>query len=327
MALMMKTRLILALMTSLAEILCGADFQLSQPVKHPGAPDGSAGVASGTSHFINACDEDNVVRLYPSDTDAKPKVLLDLNQLLGFPKDNGEFKECDLEGAARIGDRIYWIGSHSRSGKKGKVQPSRQVLFATKVTGIGEETKLELVGKPFKGLLNALIDDERLKSFKLEEAAEKKPEEPGGLNIESLCADGESLLVGFRNPVQDGMALLVPLKNPAAVIDSGASPILGDPVRLDLHGLGIRDMVRWREEFIIVAGDFRDRKAEGAQPSRLFQWSGKSADAPASLDGDLGDLNPEGVVVYGEGAEARLQLLSDDGGEMFRSAWVAKAAP
>ena len=131
----MKTRLILALMTSLAKIVWSADFQLSQPEKHPGAPDGSAGAASGTNHFIDACDEDNLLRLYPSDTDGKPKVLLDLNQLLGFPKDNGEFKECDLEGAARIGDRIYWIGSHSRSAKKGKVQPSRQVLFATKVTG------------------------------------------------------------------------------------------------------------------------------------------------------------------------------------------------
>ena len=125
----------------------------------------------------------------------------------------------------------------------------------------------------------------------------------------------------------DGKALLVPLKNPAAVIDSGASPILGDPIRLDLRGLGIRDMARWREEFIIVAGDFRDRKAEGAQPSRLFRWSGKSADAPAPLVGDLGDLNPEGLVVYGEGAEARLQLLSDDGGETFRSAWIEKGAP
>ncbi len=327
MPLMMKTRLILALMTSLAEIVWSADFQLSQPVKHPGAPDGSAGVASGTNHFIDACDEDNLLRLYPSDTDGKPKVLLDLNQLLGFPKDNGEFKECDLEGAARIGDRIYWIGSHSRSAKKGKIQPSRQVLFATKVTGVGEETKLELVGKPFKGLEKALFDDDRLKSFKLDEAAGKKPEEPGGLNIESLCADGESLLIGFRNPVPDGKALLVPLKNPAAVIDSGASPMLGDPIRLDLRGLGIRDMARWREEFIIVSGDFRDRKAEGAQPSKLFRWSGKSADAPASLDGDLGDLNPEGAVVYGEGAEARLQLLSDDGGETFRSAWIEKAAP
>jgi hypothetical protein len=98
-------------------------------------------------------------------------------------------------------------------------------------------------------------------------------------------------------------------------------------MQLDLRGLGIRDMARWGEEFIIVAGDFRDRKAEEAQPSRLFRWSGKTADAPTSLDGDLGDLNPEGVVVYGERAEARVQLLSDDGGEAFRSAWIEKAGP
>ena len=86
-----------------------ADFQLSQPVKHPGRPDGSAGAASGTNHFIDACDENNLLRLYPSDTDGKPKVLLDLNQLLGFPKDNGELKECDLEG--QHGLEISSIGS------------------------------------------------------------------------------------------------------------------------------------------------------------------------------------------------------------------------
>jgi hypothetical protein len=241
------------------------------------------------------------------------------------PKHNEKFKACHLEGAARIGDRIYWIASHSRSKKEGKVEPTRQVLFATKVTGVDGETRLELVGKPFKGLQNALIYDGRLMSFELAEAAKKNPEELGGLNIESLCADGDALLIGFRNPVPGGKALLVPLKNPAAVIDSGASPMLGGPMLLDLNGLGIRDMARWGEEFIIVAGDFRDRKAEEAQPSRLFQWSGKSGDAPTSLDCDFGDLNPQGVVVYDDGAEPRLQLLSDDGGETFRSAWFVKA--
>src|SRR5438093_13040353 len=130
MPLMMKTRLILVLMTSLAEIVWSADFQLSQPVKHPGAPDGSAGVASGTNHFIDACDEDNLLRLYPSDTDGKPKVLLDLNQLLGLPKDNGVFKECDLEGAARIADRIYWNGCISASPSRAQLNPRWNVFFA-----------------------------------------------------------------------------------------------------------------------------------------------------------------------------------------------------
>src|SRR5947207_15503526 len=102
--------------------------------------------------------------------------------------------------------------------------------------------------------------------------------------------------------------------------------MLGDRIRLDLRGLGIRDMARWREEFIIVAGDSRDRKAEGVQPSRLFRWSGKSADAPASLDGDLGDLNPEGAVLYVEGRQARLELLRDGGGATLRRAWVEDGA-
>src|SRR5947207_13864363 len=101
MPLMMKTRLILVLMTSLAEIVWSADFQLSQPVKHPGAPDGSAGVASGTNHFLDACDEDNLLRLYLSDTDGKLEVLLDLNLFLGLPEDRGKFNVCDSEAADR----------------------------------------------------------------------------------------------------------------------------------------------------------------------------------------------------------------------------------
>jgi hypothetical protein len=82
------------------------------------------------------------------------------------------------------------------------------VLFAAKVTGDGENTKLELVNNvPYKRLLTDLQGDETLSNLKLSDAiGEKKsdptkaPKQPGALNMESICADHGKLLIGFRNP-------------------------------------------------------------------------------------------------------------------------------
>ena len=57
------------------------------------------------------------------------------------------------------------------------------------------------------------------------------------------------LRIGFRNPKnEDKDALLVPLLNPAEIIKKGARAKFGDPLLLNLGGLGVRDMVaceRW----------------------------------------------------------------------------------
>ena len=292
-----------------------ASFTLSDAVKHAGEADGSAGIAVGEDHFIGASDENNVLRLYSSDSADPGKELLDLNPLLGFEKEDGEFKECDIEGAARMGDLIFWIGSHGRN-KNGKVKESRRVLFATASDGAGADVRLALKGKPCKSLMDSFMAIPELKS-----AAAIKPEDKGGLNIESLSAKGSSLLIGFRNPVSDQGALVVPLLNPLEVID-GKPPVLGQSFRLNLLGRGIRDMTRWQGQFLIVAGDFQDRAAPAAKTPRLFTWSGNPQESPVPMEGELGDLNPEAALAYGQEGKERLQLLSDDGGEFFRSVWV-----
>src|SRR6187200_2193764 len=89
------------------------DFKLGRVVQHWSVPDGSAGCAAGGKYFIGACDEDNVLRLFSVDGSGCPTRLLNLDEHLGFkPKKNGLYRECDLEAAARIGNWIYWIGSH-----------------------------------------------------------------------------------------------------------------------------------------------------------------------------------------------------------------------
>lgn len=291
------------------------DYTVTEAVKHAAAPDGSAGVAVGDDYFIGSCDEDNVLLLYSRDSPEAGKELIDLNPLLGFEKEDEEFKECDLEGAARIDDLIFWIGSHGLN-KKGHVKKSRRVLFATTLRGSGAEATLALEGKACKNLLDVLLTIPEVKA-----AAAIQPEAQGGLNIESLCANGNSLLIGFRNPVSDKGALVVPLMNPKEVI-AGNPPLLGQPFRLDLRGRGIRDMKCWRGQFLIVAGAYQDRAAQGAKTPELYRWSGEPQDAPIPMEAKLGDLNPEAALVYGQGNEEKLQLLSDDGGDSFRSVWV-----
>jgi hypothetical protein len=118
-----------------------------------------------------------------------------------------------------------------------------------------------------------LVNDPALAPFDLAKAATLAPKDEGGLNIESLAADGDKLWIGFRNPKNKaGEVLLVPLLNPTEAIKEGARAELGDPVALNLSGLGVRDMVAWNDGFLIIASDSGDRFEENAKPSRGFLW-------------------------------------------------------
>jgi hypothetical protein len=290
-------------------------FTLGPIQKHPGQQDGSAGVALDEKHFVAATDENNILRLYSTENEEPGKELIDLNTVLGFPKEEGEFKECDIEGATRFdANTIFWIGSHGRN-KNGKVKESRRVFFATTAVPEGTPPQVSLKGSPCKSLMEAFEKTDYLK-----EAAKKKPEEEGGFNIEGLCAYRSQLLIGFRNPIPDAKAVVIPLENPAGVI-AGEPPKLGAPIRLNLGGLGIRDMASWHNEILILAGDYKDRAA-GAKPQELYRWSGDPKDSPVPIAGTFGDLNPEAVLVYGEKGSESVQVLSDDGGDAFRSAFL-----
>jgi hypothetical protein len=297
-----------------------------------GAVDGSAGVDVGDGFFVGATDENNKLRLYEV-KGGPPRKTLDVGvdaavkDALGLKK----VKECDFEGAAKIGDLIFWIGSHGRD-KGAKKMKERQVLIATKLTGVGKNAKLEVAGKVYTHLLDDLIKDPALAPFDLPKAATLAPNQEGGLNIESLAADRDKLWIGFRNPRSEGKdALLVPLLNPTKIIDGDARAKLCDPLLLNLNGLGVRDMVAWNDGFLIVAGDFVDRFQHDAKPSRLFWW--KPGSEPEDVGVDFGDLNPEAILIMRDGESAKILILSDDGKypgrtgkETFRGVWLQQAA-
>jgi len=320
--------LFLAIVLSPWFTISAAEFSLSAPVLYEGAVDSSAATDVGDGFFVGATDEDNEFRLYDVKGGPSPKTLevgveAAVKSALGVEK----IKECDLEGAAKIGDLIFWIGSHGRN-KDAKEKKERQVFFATKLSGAGKDAKLEIAGRVYTKLLDDLVNDPALEPFDLGKAATLAPKDEGALNIESLAADGDKLWIGFRNPKNKAnKALLVPLFNPTEIIRGGARAKLGDPVTLKLSGLGVRDMVAWNDGFLIVAGDFDDRFEPGAKPSRVFLW--KPGTDPKDIGVDFGDLNPEAIVIMGEGDKARILILSDDGKypgrankNVFRGVWL-----
>ncbi len=269
-------------------------------VGYRGLCDASAAVALDAEHFVVAGDEDNTLRIFRRGV-ADAVGTLALADFLGTGK-----RESDIEGAARVGDRIYWIASHGRN-KDGKERSERYRFFATDIRPGTTPPGLVAAATPYRGLIDDLLSAPSLKAFRLDAAARLAPEAPGGLNIEGLAAmpDGR-LLIGLRNPIPNSKALLVPLENPAGVVN-GERARLGDPIVLGLRGRGVRSIEQLGGAYFIVAGPTADNG-----PFSLYRWSGKAADAPAfTRDVDLSGLRPEALFELPGGG---LQLLSDDGG-------------
>lgn len=275
--------------------------KLEEPFVYRGMSDASAAAPLGQDLFVVANDERNQLKIYQRGR-ADPVEVVDISGFLGTKA----HKESDLEGAATIGNRIYWISSHGRN-KKGEMQERRHRFFATE--GGHGATRLEPVGKPYTRLLQDMIDAPQLKKYGLAEAADNSPEEVGAFNIEGLAATPEGgVLIGLRNPAP----LAIPLLNPAEVVE-GEPPRFGEAVEFDLGGLGIRSMELVGLAYMIVAGPHADH-GEFA----LYQWSGKAGDKPVQLLHEAFDkVRPE--ALFAIPGTRQVQILSDDGGEHVKT--------
>jgi hypothetical protein len=270
---------------------------------HYGTCDASAAIALTERAFVVANDEDSRLRVYLKDESGSAIWSLDLSRFLEVDR---AYPETDIEGAARVDNVIYWITSHGRN-KAGEWRESRRRFFATAIEGEGTDVRLKPVGRPYRKLLEDLASHRGLEDLKLVDAMGRAPKEEGALNIEGLAAGMEGTLwIGFRNPIPEGRAVLVRLLNPAEVIE-GEAARLGEVVRLELAGRGIREMTWSGHDYVIVAGSF-----DGKGRSRIYRWPGPGM-APRRLrEIDLKDFNAEAVVFYpGSGGED-FYLLSDD---------------
>lgn len=289
--------------------------------------DASAAVALDENNFIVANDEDNILRIFDKDKSDNLQEIK-LSEIFKGEISDSKKQETDIEGAAQIGDKIFWIGSHS-TNKEAESRPARHRLFAIRLKRGGDGKYAALpVGQIYTSLIADLEKDSRFDAFKLKEAKTIKPKGIGGLSIEGLTAtpDG-ALLIGFRNPLGGGQigsgflvggkALIVKLINPLEVIE-GQTAKFDAPVELDLGGFGIRSLEYYnaKKMYLIVAGVYHDNEetpTHKPEVSRLYTWSGNAFDTPKLLENvDLTGFNIESVFCFPQ-MENSVILLSDDG--------------
>jgi hypothetical protein len=280
--------------------------QQARELLFTGMCDASGAVPLDRHRFVVADDEDNLLRAYDTRAPGAPLWKVDVSAAIGVTpkpgKANKGAPEADIEAATRIGDVSFWMTSHGRNSS-GKPKSERLKLFAARLPE--PDKPLEVTGRAYEHLLEDLLSEPRLQRFGLRAAAELAPKAPGGLNLEGMTARKEGgVWIGFRNPIPEGKALLVPLLNPEQLVADGRAQ-LGEPQLLDLGGLGVRSISHRAGRYLILAGAF-----DSGRGPRLYTWDGTS---PPKLDtrDQLNGLNPEGFFTP-EGATDVL-VLSDDG--------------
>ena len=269
--------------------------------------DGSLAVMIDATHFLDGNDEQQGMRLYTRGVGGTPLATNDNSSAIGLAARD----EADLEDAARIGDRIYAIGSHGRN-KNGKLERSRYRFFAMDISGTTPGIALSV-----PGYTAALLDQMLLAQYwntpdtaviaTLTAASNLgKATDPSlaplvaGTNIEGLAwlpaaARPNQLLMGFRNPLQAGKAIVVSLLNADAVVAGGIRGMAWSPAH---------------DAVLLIGGP----QTDAAGPFRLFKWSGAAADPPIAV-GDITTVptasSPEAIVTYPDSRD--VQILFDQG--------------
>ncbi|MBP1861555.1 DUF3616 domain-containing protein [Rhizobium herbae] len=257
--------------------------------EYEGVCEASAAAKLDDDHFVVASDETETLTIYKRN-EKSPVSTLALPDV------------TDIEAAARIGDTIFWLTSHSLN-KEGEDKTKRKLLLATQIDPDGHT--LRLVGE-YRDLrakiAEALGTDE----------ATLKP----NLNIEGLAATpGGDLLVGLRGPLTgENKAQVIRLKNPLTpgTVPAAAATSTGEEIppvsELSLDGLGIRSLEKigtGEHAYLIVAGSVADG---GPQP-KLYWWDGKHVPQPHTTV-DLHGMVPEALFAWNED---EFQVLGDNG--------------
>jgi predicted extracellular nuclease len=310
---------------------------------HYGASDASTAIALDANFMIVADDENQVLRVYNRQNSGYPVATFDYTSSLGLTDLSGGFpREVDIEAATRVGNRIYWLGSHSNASS-GNARPNRYRLFATDVSGTGATTALSFVGY-YTGLRSDLLGWDSANGHGLganflgltaSATTGVIPEatDGSGFNIEGLvmAPDNTTAYLAFRAPQtvpgSRTRALIVPVTNFASLV--GGSPAAGPatfgaPIQLDLGGRGIREIQKnAANQYIIVAGPADTATGTAPKDFVLYTWNGNAASAPLLRTANLTALNSGGSfesiveVPSSLTATSSIQLLSDNGDTIY----------
>ncbi|MFG6177121.1 ExeM/NucH family extracellular endonuclease [Halomonas sp. THAF12] len=259
---------------------------------HLGASDASAAITVGDRLMLVADDEDQVLRLYDRDTSGEPLASIDLNDALGL----SDGDEVDIEAVASLDGIQYWLGSHENE--------QRSLLFATRIDGSDADSlNVEVQGQ----YADLAVD---LQAWDGESGHDKGANALGlaaGLNVEGAAFADNTLLLGLRAPLDEGLAQVIPVTNvPALVAGEADTAEFGTPLRLDLGGRVIRSIEPTSDgNFLVLAGPEHD---DGEEGFALYHWDG--AHAVREIDGIDLDTAPEAL---GAKPESIFGLQATDG--------------
>lgn len=289
-----------------------------------------SGVAVDDGWLWTVSDEGRTVeRLRASADGYRLEEQIQLDALL---PDLPPGEEADLEAIDVANGRVWVCGSHCRVRRQpdadGRLnagfrrRPSRHVLAA-----FPPDHPEDCVALPYLGdgsLRRRLRSDPFLSAFM------NLPSKENGLDIEGLAVGPGWLKLGLRGPVVDGFAVVMEL----ALGKSGRvtdQEIVRHVLRLG--ELGIRDLARWDDDILVLAGPVT--AADG--PFRIYLWRPASTHAPQ--DATLvhtwppGHEHPEGLCrLEQDGCDGVLVVYDGPSpdrisGSRYRADWFAVARP
>ncbi len=316
---------------------------------HTGTSDASTAVFVDDNYMLVGDDENQGMRLYNRQNSGLPVNSFDFSSLLNLTDVSGGIpREVDIEASTRIGNRIYWLGSHSNAAN-GNTRPNRNRLFATDITGAGATTNLTYVGR-YDGLKTDLLNWDATNAhglganyFGLTASATTGliPEAPAGngFNIEGLtmAPDGTTAYICFRAPIEPTTdrtkALIVSVTNFTSLVAGNptAGPAtFGAPIQLNLGGRGIREIKKNAgNEYLIIAGPHDGATGIAPKDFRLYTWTGNPNDLPVLRTADITSLNAggsfESIVDLPNPLTntSQIQVLVDNGDAVFYGDGIA----
>ncbi|MEH2271889.1 MAG: CARDB domain-containing protein [Nostoc sp.] len=305
-----------------------------------GTSDASTAIPVGGTFFLEADDENQVLRLYDSSKSGLPVTGFDFTSSLGLTQTDGSgvLREVDLEASTKVDNRIFWLGSQSNSDD-GKNRPNRDRIFATDITGTGASTTLSYVGRYNflkEDIINWDVNNGHGKGanyygLAASAATNVGSKQADGYNIEGLeiAPDNTTAYIAFRAPQVPpsgrSNALIVPVTNFASLISASGGGVQGSaqfgaPIELDLGGRGIREIRKnANNQYVIIAGPAGDA---GAAPNdfRLYTWDGNPNSKPQLRAATFpASFNPEGIITIPDNLTntSQIQFVSDDGNSVL----------
>jgi hypothetical protein len=255
----------------------------------------SSGVASvpGTDQFLFVDDKDNKNIYCATISDAGEQTGELITVPLGVTVEDAEDITFD-------GTYFYVVGSQYRKKSNTGAGLIRFKYDANSHTASGVESVADLSARLIKGVPEL-------------SGAQGQMRTEDAINIEGLGWDpaNKRLLLGLRNPLIDGQALLVPvvLKDPSAAL-SADNMSFGAAIKLGLEGFAIRSIAydAGAGHFILIAGATEGEKSDG-----FVLWSWDGSGAPAKLMELDKKIKPEGVTSVDRNGKRSILVVGDAG--------------